>query len=150
MFGAHFWIVRNGVRAATPLFIALMMVETTDVIFAIDSIPAILGITTDSFLVFSSNIMAILGLRSLYFVLSAMISKFERLKYSLALILVFVGIKMLLHEVWHPADWVSLAVIFGLLAAGVAVSLLTPEPASAPEAEELNEAEDQLPEHLKQ
>jgi len=132
--GAHFWIERNGVKAATPLFIALMMVETTDVIFAVDSIPAILGITTDSFLVFSSNIMAILGLRSLYFVLSAMISKFERLKYSLALILVFVGVKMLLHEVWHPADWVSLAVIFGLLAAGVAVSLLIPEPASAPKS----------------
>lgn len=131
--GNHFWIKRNGIRAATPLFIALMMVETTDVIFAVDSIPAILGITTDSFLVFSSNIMAILGLRSLYFVLSAMISKFERLKYSLTLILVFVGVKMMLHEVWHPADWISLVVIFGLLAAGVAFSLLSPVPATAAE-----------------
>lgn len=127
--GPNFWINRNGIRAATPLFIALMMVETTDIIFAVDSIPAILGITTDSFLVFSSNILAILGLRSLYFVLSAMISKFERLKYSLALILAFVGVKMMLHEVWHPADWVSLVVIFGLLAAGIAVSLLSPAPA---------------------
>jgi tellurite resistance protein TerC len=125
--GPNFWVRRRGILAATPLFIALMMVETTDIIFAIDSIPAILGITTDSFLVYSSNILAILGLRSLYFVLSAMISKFDLLKYSLALILAFVGVKMLLHEYWHPAEWVSLAVIFGLLAGGVAVSFLVGE-----------------------
>jgi tellurite resistance protein TerC len=125
--GHDFFIKRRGIRAATPLFIALVMVETTDVIFAIDSIPAILGITTDSFLVFSSNILAILGLRSLYFVLSSMISKFEYLKYSLALILVFVGVKMLLHQVWHPADWISLVVIFGLLAGGTIYSLLQPD-----------------------
>ena len=131
-YGPRFWIKRNGLRAATPLFIALVMVETTDVIFAVDSIPAILGITTDSFLVFSSNIMAILGLRSLYFVLSAMINKFSRLKYSLALILVFVGVKMLLHGYWHPPEWLGLVVIFGLLAGGIAVSLLTPAPAHAP------------------
>lgn len=137
--GPHFWINRNGIRAATPLFIALVMVETTDVIFAIDSIPAILGITTDSFLVFSSNIMAILGLRSLYFVLSAMISKFSRVKYSLALILVFVGVKMMLHEVWHPVEWLSLVVIFGLLAGGIALSFLPPAPASAPENDTLGE-----------
>ncbi|MEM9526003.1 MAG: TerC family protein [Bacteroidota bacterium] len=130
--GNKFWFRRAGVRAATPLFIALVMVETTDVIFAIDSIPAILGITTDSFLVFSSNILAILGLRSLYFVLSAMMQKFKLLKYSLALILAFVGVKMLLHQVWHPADWVSLVVIFGLLAGGIIVSLLRPAPAAAP------------------
>ncbi len=126
--GHDFFFKRRGVRAATPLFIALVMVETTDVIFAVDSIPAILGITTDSFLVFSSNILAILGLRSLYFVLSSMISKFAYLKYSLALILVFVGVKMLLHEVWHPEDWVSLVVIFGLLAGGTLYSLLRKAP----------------------
>ncbi|MFK8161282.1 MAG: TerC family protein [Lewinella sp.] len=125
--GHNFFIKRRGIRAATPLFIALVMVETTDVIFAVDSIPAILGITTDSFLVFSSNILAILGLRSLYFVLSSMISKFEYLKYSLALILVFVGVKMMLHTVWHPADWISLVVIFGLLTGGVVYSLLQPD-----------------------
>jgi tellurite resistance protein TerC len=125
--GHDFFFRRRGVRAATPLFIALIMVETTDVIFAVDSIPAILGITTDSFLVFSSNILAILGLRSLYFVLSSMISKFEYLKFSLTLILVFVGVKMLLHQVWHPADWVSLVVIFGLLAGGVVYSLMQPD-----------------------
>ncbi len=130
--GNRFWIKKRGVRAATPLFIALMMVETTDVIFAIDSIPAILGITTDSFLVFSSNILAILGLRSLYFVLSRMLDKFAYVKISLALILAFVGIKMLLHEVWHAPDWVSLVVIFGLLSGGIAVSLLRPAPVDAP------------------
>lgn len=131
--GHDFFVRINGKRAATPLFIALIVVETTDVIFAVDSIPAILGITTDSFLVFSSNILAILGLRSLYFVLSSMIDKFDYLKYSLALILVFVGVKMLLHEVWHPADWVSLVVIFGLLAGGVLYSLTRPAPAASPE-----------------
>ncbi|WP_020567678.1 TerC family protein [Neolewinella persica] len=127
--GHDFFFKRRGVRAATPLFIALVMVETTDVIFAVDSIPAILGITTDSFLVFSSNILAILGLRSLYFVLSSMINKFEYLKYSLALILLFVGVKMMLHQVWHPEDWISLVVIFGLLAGGVIYSLSQPDKA---------------------
>jgi tellurite resistance protein TerC len=123
--GHDFFIKRQGITFVTPLFIALMMVETTDVIFAIDSIPAILAITTDSFLVFSSNILAILGLRSLYFVLSSMINKFELLKYSLALILVFVAVKMLLHEFWHPEEWVSLAVIFVLLTGGVLLSLFS-------------------------
>lgn len=118
-----FFIKRMGLRAATPLFIALLMIETTDVLFAFDSIPAILAITTDPFLVFSSNVFAILGLRSLYFVLASMMDRFEYLKYSLTLILVFVAAKMLLHHVWHPADWVSLVVIFVLLTSGVIYSL---------------------------
>lgn len=144
--GHDFWVRENGKLAATPLFIALVMVETTDVIFAVDSIPAILGITTDTFLVFSSNILAILGLRSLYFVLSSMIDKFAYLKYSLALILVFVGIKMLLHTVWDAPDWISLVVIFGLLATGTAVSLLRPAPAAAPEDPAENELRSTVPE----
>lgn len=131
--GNHFWIKKAGLTAATPLFVALMMVETTDIVFAVDSIPAILAITTDSFLVFSSNIMAILGLRSLYFVLAAMIDRFAYLKYSLAGILFFVGIKMMVHEIWHPAEWVSLAVIFVFLAGGIAISLLRKPPSTAPE-----------------
>lgn len=126
--GHDFWVRKRHVLAATPLFVALIMVETTDVIFAIDSIPAILGITTEPFLVFSSNIMAVLGLRALYFVLSSMISKFVYLKYSLALILTFVGIKLMLHEIWHPEEWVSLVVIFATLTAGVLISLLMTEP----------------------
>ncbi|TXF88939.1 TerC family protein [Neolewinella aurantiaca] len=144
--GHDFFVHIDGKRAATPLFIALIIVETTDVIFAVDSIPAILGITTDSFLVFSSNILAILGLRSLYFVLSSMIDKFEYLKYSLALILAFVGVKMLLHEVWHPEDWLSLVVIFGLLAAGILISLTRPAPAPAPKDPIKNPMIDEVPE----
>ncbi|MEO0732377.1 MAG: TerC family protein [Bacteroidota bacterium] len=143
--GNKFIFRRGKVRAATPLFVALVMVETTDVIFAVDSIPAILGITTDSFLVFSSNILAILGLRSLYFVLSSMIDKFEYLKYSLSLILVFVGVKMLLHTVWHPPEWVSLVVIFGLLAGGVLLSLTRPAPAAAPDNPTDNQIREQVP-----
>ncbi len=118
-----FFVRRKHILAATPLFIALLMVETTDVLFAFDSIPAILAITTDPFLVFSSNVFAILGLRSLYFVLASMMDRFEYMKYSLAIILVFVAAKMLLHEFWHPAEWLSLVVIFVLLAGGVIVSL---------------------------
>jgi tellurite resistance protein TerC len=118
-----FFVRRKHILAATPLFIALLMVETTDVLFAFDSIPAILAITTDPFLVFSSNVFAILGLRSLYFVLASMMDRFDYLKYSLAIILFFVAAKMILHEFWHPAEWLSLVVIFVLLAGGVIVSL---------------------------
>jgi tellurite resistance protein TerC len=121
--GEKFFVRRRHILAATPLFIALLMVETTDVLFAFDSIPAILAITTDPFLVFSSNVFAILGLRSLYFVLASMMDRFEHLKYSLALILFFVAAKMMLHEIWHPVEWLSLVVIFVLLAGGVIVSL---------------------------
>ncbi len=118
-----FFINVRGVTAATPLFIALLMVETTDVLFAIDSIPAILGITTDPFLVFSSNIFAILGLRSLYFVLAAMLDKFYYLKYSLVFVLGFIGIKMMLSHWVHLPGWVSLVLIIVALLAGIIVSL---------------------------
>lgn len=121
--GERFFVRRRHILAATPLFIALLMIETTDVLFAFDSIPAILAITTDPFLVFSSNVFAILGLRSLYFVLASMMDRFEYLKYSLAIILFFVAAKMLLHEVWHPVEWLNLVVIFVFLAGGVIVSL---------------------------
>lgn len=118
-----FFVRRRHILAATPLFITLLMIETTDVLFAFDSIPAILAITTEPFLVFSSNVFAILGLRSLYFVLAAMMDRFEYLKYSLAIILIFVAAKMLLHTVWHPAEWLSLVVIFVLLFGGILISL---------------------------
>ncbi|NJB86146.1 tellurite resistance protein TerC [Lewinella marina] len=144
--GHDFWIRLHGKLHATPLFVALVMVETTDIIFAVDSIPAILGITTDSFIVFSSNILAVLGLRALYFVLSSMIDKFGLLKYSLALILTFVGIKLMLHEVWHPAEWVSLTVIFVTLTGGILLSLLrkapTPHPPDPTEIREPTEVPD--------
>jgi tellurite resistance protein TerC len=121
----QFFIRRNGkILAMTPLFVALIVVETTDIMFAFDSIPAIFAITTDPFLVFTSNIFAILGLRSLYFVLASILDKFEYVKYSLAAILAFVGIKMLfLHEVEMP-EWVSLVVIVVLLGGGILFSWL--------------------------
>lgn len=124
--GEHFFSRVNGKRVATPLLIALIIIEFTDVLFALDSIPAILGITKDSFLVFSSNIMAILGLRSMYFFLANMLKKFEKLNYSLVVILTFVGVKLILSGFdIHFAEWVSLAVIGVSLGTGVLVSVLS-------------------------
>ena len=117
---------------ATPLFVVLALVETTDVVFAVDSIPAIFGVTRNPFLVFTSNVFAILGLRSMYFVLAGVIGKFHLLKYGLALVLVFVGTKMLLSELWPLGIGVSLAVVGTLLAGSVLLSLVIAP--SAPEA----------------
>lgn len=128
--GNNFFVRRRHIVAATPLFVALVMVETTDIIFAFDSIPAILGITTDPFLVFSSNVFAILGLRSLYFVLASMINRFGYLRYSLAAILFFVAAKMLVHDFFKAPEWLSLGVIVLLLGGGIGFSLLRKEPSS--------------------
>ncbi|MGB5236068.1 MAG: TerC family protein [Flavobacteriaceae bacterium] len=125
--GNKFFMKRMGLNAATPLFVALIVIEITDILFAFDSIPAILAITADPFLVFSSNIMAILGLRSMYFLVSRMLAKFRYIHYSLAVILGFVGVKMLSAHYWHIEEWVSLSVIIVSLAAGIAASLLIPE-----------------------
>lgn len=135
----QFFIRKRGMLIATPLFVALMVVETTDILFAFDSIPAIFGITTDPFLVFTSNIFAIMGLRSLYFVLASVLDKFQYLKYSLVAILFFVGIKMLLHDVWKPEEWMSLVVIFLSLATGIGVSWMKAKdaPPVAPIEEEI-------------
>ncbi|MEM1119029.1 MAG: TerC/Alx family metal homeostasis membrane protein [Bacteroidota bacterium] len=121
--GEKFFTKENGKRIATPLFGALLVIEFTDVIFALDSIPAILAITTDSFLVFSSNIFAILGLRSMYFFLANMLEKFRYLKYSVFAILIFVGIKLITAHFVHLPEWFSLAFIGTALACGVLVSL---------------------------
>lgn len=127
MDGDKFFIKRMGIRAATPLFVALIIIELTDILFALDSIPAILAITSDPFIVFSSNILAILGLRSMYFLISRMLTKFRFINYSLVIILAFVGIKMLLsHNVEIP-EWLSLGIIGISLAGGVLVSLLIPD-----------------------
>ncbi len=125
--GDKFFARLNGVRHATPLFIVLIVVETTDIVFALDSIPAILGITQDSFLVFSSNIFAILGLRSLYFALSGIMELFHYLKYGLAAILFFIGVKIVLQQaVYHiPVD-VSLIVVGGVLLLSILASLVFP------------------------
>lgn len=119
---AFFRRLEDGTLAMTPLFLALVVVENTDVLFALDSIPAIFAITTDPFLVFTSNIFAILGLRSLYFALQAMLDKFKLLKYSLVAILAYVGVKMLIMEVYHIPALVSLAVIIGAMTLGVLAS----------------------------
>jgi tellurite resistance protein TerC len=123
----------TGALVATPLFLVLLIVETTDVVFAVDSIPAIFGITRDPFIIFTSNVFAIMGLRSLYFALSALMGKFGKLKYALAFILGFIGLKMLgEHWVEHKLGvaippWASLIVIVVSLIAGVVASLLLPE-----------------------
>ncbi|MFW6201454.1 MAG: TerC family protein [Gemmatimonadota bacterium] len=113
---------------ATPLLVVLIMVETTDLIFALDSIPAIFGITSDPFIVYSSNVFAILGLRALYFLLAGVIERFEYLKYGLALILGFVGFKMLLEDLIHVPILTSLAVIAGVLTASIVLSLVLEPP----------------------
>ncbi|MGI9078084.1 MAG: TerC family protein [Gemmatimonadaceae bacterium] len=124
--GQKFFTVRNGARVGTPLFLVLIMVEFTDLIFAVDSIPAIFAITSDPFLVYTSNIFAILGLRSLYFLLAGMVDKFHLLKYGLAVILTFVGIKMVIAELYVIPIFVSLGVILLVLALSIGLSLLYP------------------------
>lgn len=123
--GQKFLTRVNGVRTATPMLLALVMVEFTDLIFAVDSIPAIFAITPDPFIVFTSNIFAILGLRTMYFCLASMIDTFRYLKPALIGILFFVGVKMMLvHSTFKIDTTVSLLVILGMLGAGVAASLL--------------------------
>ena len=124
--GGRFTVVRNGRRFATPLLLALVAVEVTDVIFAVDSIPAIYAITSDPFIVFTSNIFAILGLRSLYFLLAGYITRFAYLKVGLSVVLVFVGAKMLLMDVYKVPIGASLGIIAVILASSVLVSLLGP------------------------
>ncbi len=127
--GDKFWIVENGVKMATPLFAALIMIELTDLLFALDSIPAIISITQDPFIVFSSNIFAILGLRSMYFFLANMLKKFRFLKYSVFAILVYVALKLLLMKVeaFHFMEWLSLPFIALSLIVGIIVSLVKSE-----------------------
>ncbi len=123
MNGERFFIKINKKNFATPLFVALIVIEVMDVLFAVDSVPAILAITSDPFLVFSSNIFAILGLRSMYFFLSNMLEKFQYLEYSLIAILSFVGLKMLLQNFIEIPEWGSLLFIAFALLVGVYVSL---------------------------
>jgi tellurite resistance protein TerC len=128
-----FFIYRNGQRWATPLFLVLLVVETTDVIFAIDSIPAILAITRDAFIVYTSNVFAILGLRSLYFALSGLITLFHYLNYGLAVILIFVGAKMLASHFIEVPVAITLGVIAGILAMSIGASLIWPQKKSVVE-----------------
>lgn len=129
--GSKFFVVKDGVRMATPLFLALILVETSDVAFAIDSIPAIFAITRDPFIVFTSNVFAILGLRSMYFVLAGLMEKFRYLKISLAFLLAFIGIKMILIHHYPIDNAFSLAVIVGILAVGILASLKSVQDSAA-------------------
>src|SRR5215471_13663553 len=122
--GKRFFVSQEGRRLATPLFIVLLVVETTDILFATDSIPAILAITQDPFIVYTSNVFAILGLRSLYFALARVMDLFHYLSYGLAAILMFTGAKMLLGSVYHIPVEVALGVVAGILILSVLVSLL--------------------------
>ena len=124
--GKKFFTIENGRRYATPLLLVLVLIEFTDLVFAIDSIPAIFAVTQDPFLVYTSNVFAILGLRSLYFLLAGVIDKFRFLRFGLAFILTFVGIKMLIAEKVHIPTTASLLVVAGGIVASVIASLLIP------------------------
>ncbi len=128
--GGRWTTVRNGRRLATPLLLALILVTVADAVFAVDSVPAVLAVTRDPFIVFSSNALAILGLRALYFAVAALLQRFRYLKAGLAGILLFVGAKMMLADAIHVPPFLSLAVIVAILGAAVVLSLRSP---SAPQ-----------------
>jgi len=137
LHGTHFFVVQNGVRYATPLFLALVLVELSDVIFAVDSIPAIFAITNDPFIVLTSNIFAILGLRAMYFLLADMADRFSLLKYGLALVLVFIGVKMLVLEIYPIPTSISLTAVAVIIAMSVLLSMLRSRRASAKQTHRL-------------
>jgi tellurite resistance protein TerC len=125
----HFFMRVGGKLHVTPLFVALLAVEGADAVFALDSVPAVLTVSTDPFIVFTSNVFAIMGLRSLYFVIRDMMDRFERLKYALAAILVFVGVKMVIANWVHIPIYVSLLIIVGSVGVGIYSSLRASRPA---------------------
>lgn len=136
MHGGRFIVHESGSWRATPLLLVLITIETTDVIFATDSIPAILAITKDPFIVYSSNVFAILGLRALYFALAGMMQKLRYLHYGLAAVLAFVGVKMLIEHYYKISIGVSLGVVVGLLAISTIVSLIRPDIDEMPVAQD--------------
>lgn len=125
--GKSFFVRREGRVLATPLFVVLLVVETTDILFATDSIPAILAITRDPFIVYTSNVFAILGLRSMYFALAGMMKLFHYLNYGLSVVLMFIGAKMLLSAKYQIPTWAALVVVAGVLALSVLASILFPK-----------------------
>ncbi len=131
--GGKFLIRRNGIILATPLMVVLLVIETTDVIFAVDSIPAILAITTDPFIVFSSNLFAIMGLRSLFFALAGVVKRFHYIHYGLAAILVFVGVKMLVSDFYKLPSAAALAAVAAILSLSMIASVLWPRRLQDPE-----------------
>lgn len=126
--GQKFFTVKDGIRYATPLLLVLVVIEFTDVVFAVDSIPAIFAVTTDPFIVFTSNVMAILGLRSMYFLLAHVVHRFVYLKTGLAVILTYIGAKMLLLDVFHIPTLLSLGVVVSVLVVSIVASLMFGKP----------------------
>ena len=122
--GDHFFVRQDGRLFVTSLFLVLLVIESTDVVFAIDSVPAIFGITKEPFIVFTSNVFAIMGLRALYFLLAGVMNLFRYLSYGLSAILIFIGIKMILHQWWELPHWASLLVIVSLLGSSIVASLV--------------------------
>jgi tellurite resistance protein TerC len=137
--GERFFLRRGRIWLATPLFLCLLMIEFTDILFALDSIPAIFSITRDPFLIFTSNILAILGLRAMYFMLAAVLDQFRYLKYSVVAILLFVGLKMVGHSVVHVPAWLTLVIIGGSLLAGILASMLVRRPKEESEEDVLSQ-----------
>jgi len=129
--GAKFWIRENGRRLATPLLTVLVLIEVSDIIFAVDSIPAIFAVTQEPFLVFTSNAFAILGLRALYFLLADLVDRFVHLKLGLAIVLVWVGAKMLLADIMHVPTLLSLGVVIAIITVSIVASLRATRPAPA-------------------
>lgn len=136
LHGQRFFVRRNGVLHATPLFITLLFIELTDVVFAVDSVPAIFALTREPLLVFTSNVFAILGLRAMYFMLAGAVEKFHLLTYGLAVVLIFVGLKMVWLNDWYDGKFpitLSLGIISAVIAVSVLLSLCLPKGRAQPE-----------------
>jgi tellurite resistance protein TerC len=129
--GTRFFVRTAGKFFVTPLFLVLLVIETTDIIFATDSIPAILAITRDPFIVYTSNVFAILGLRSLYFALAGLMKLFHYLNYGLSIVLMFIGARMLLPDKYDIPTWMALIVVAGMLTVSVLASVLFPKKGEA-------------------
>jgi tellurite resistance protein TerC len=140
--GERFTVRRGGRLLATPLLVVLVVIDVADVMFAIDSIPAVLGITTDVFIVFTSNIFAILGLRSLFFLIEALVRKLRFLKVGVALILAFIGVKILIEPWYHMPIGLSLGVLGGVLGLSTVASLMFPAPSAAAEEQAVSPSGD--------
>lgn len=133
--GDRFFTKRDGIWYATPMVLVLIAVEFTDIVFAVDSVPAVLAISQDMYIVYTSNILAILALRAMFFMLSGMMDRFHKLDLALSLVLIFIGLKIGLHRIWRVPNGLSLGVVLGLLSLGIALSLLLPaksNPSSEP------------------
>lgn len=137
--GDKFFTIENGVKLATPLLVVVGVIEFSDLLFAVDSIPAIFAVSEDPLILYTSNIFAILGLRSMYFLLSNFIHMFSKLQYGLAIILTFIGVKMVINPLFHIESWISLAIVGGVLVGSILLSLAFPDKEEEGDADEADE-----------